>query len=893
MLGSPSAILDLTNAVIVLPDAASGGMLRTYGGVLAEQVRARTGLRWPIVNASMAAAAPVGIELAALSPAECDWSNPRREGFRISAATSAATTTRVLVTGADLRGTLFGVGRLLQLLNLTLTENYYTPRAGRAELDTSALGGIAGTLASWPDRPMRGIQVGYRPKTNSYDGLTAASFEAFALELALFGVNQVELIPHSFDDAPFSPHFSLPHAEMNVAMSAALAKYGLNVSLWFPACDPSADAALGGCATGDFSNATVMAAARADWAAVFSSMPRVDTLFLNAGDPGGQKPDALVAIAQAAKAVLREHHPQAQLWICPQDWLPADFARWIELAALPETAAWLDGVVYGPGMAVSLPAFKAAHGAGRYPVRLYPDITHSLSDQLPVPNWDPALALTNYREAVNARPLQHGRIAASQKPHADAGIGTYNEGHHDDVNKHVWAAVMWGCDGDGAEADCDHAALVRRWLASYCNLHFGSALAPLVLEGIYQLEQNWVGALLGGASPSRINATLATFRAVEAAMTPRDRWKWRLQQLLYRANFDAFVQVRAAAEAAGEGAALELVRAATAAQPAPSLANISAALDAAGAALDAADERAERDGAALWTELRVWAEALFQQLHQQFSVPLYGGEYTRRGNTLDTARLSLSDAPYLRNVFGKIRAMTDAGKARTALASLASWQTSAAGDFYDDLGEVGAKAAHYIVDSGVNGSQPQTGDQAVYSYPIVGCEAPIDQHYQPIADQSGSPPVLPDDKRRSQQNYIKSMCVLPPSWSPPPPAAMAAATAALVKSGKSKFPCPQTPIKLLYVGLPSGASYTLAATGLDESATFNVTANGALACSRGGKLDGGGALAYDSDDKVWSCAIPAAATAAGGDLTLAFESNCCAMELAEVWLRRVQNATHA
>jgi hypothetical protein len=48
-----------------------------------------------------------------------------------------------------------------------------------------------------------------RPKTNSYDGLTPALFEQYVVDLALFGANQVELIPHSFDDAPFSPHFAL------------------------------------------------------------------------------------------------------------------------------------------------------------------------------------------------------------------------------------------------------------------------------------------------------------------------------------------------------------------------------------------------------------------------------------------------------------------------------------------------------------------------------------------------------------------------------------------------------------------------------------------------------------------------------------------------------------
>ena len=44
----------------------------------------------------------------------------------------------------------------------------------------------------------------------------------------------------------------------------------------------------------------------------------MDTLFINAGDPGGQRPDALLRIAQDAREVLLEYHPHADVWICPQ-----------------------------------------------------------------------------------------------------------------------------------------------------------------------------------------------------------------------------------------------------------------------------------------------------------------------------------------------------------------------------------------------------------------------------------------------------------------------------------------------------------------------------------------------------------------------------------------------
>ena len=48
----------------------------------------------------------------------------------------------------------------------------------------------------------------------------------------IHSLNQVELIPHAFDDAPFSPHYALSHAEMNVQMAAIADELGLNVSLW-------------------------------------------------------------------------------------------------------------------------------------------------------------------------------------------------------------------------------------------------------------------------------------------------------------------------------------------------------------------------------------------------------------------------------------------------------------------------------------------------------------------------------------------------------------------------------------------------------------------------------------------------------------------------------------
>lgn len=56
-----------------------------------------------------------------------------------------------------------------------------------------------------------------------------------------------------------------------------------------------------------------------------------------------------------------------------------------------------------------------------------------------------------------------------------------------------------------------------------------------------------------------------------------------------------------------------------------------------------------------------------------FSVPIYGGEYTRRGNTLDTAKLPLSNAPFLRAQFAEIRTLNNKSAQIAALTTIVTW----------------------------------------------------------------------------------------------------------------------------------------------------------------------------------------------------------------------------
>eukprot|EP00041_Stephanoeca_diplocostata_P026366 m.709808 g.709808 ORF g.709808 m.709808 type:complete len:508 (-) comp22947_c0_seq1:982-2505(-) len=459
---------------------------------------------------------------------------------------------------------------------------------------------------------------------------------------------------------------------------------------------------------------------------------------------------------------------------------------------------------------------------------------------------------TEYRETINPRPTQELTIAASQKAYADAGVGSYNEGAHDDVNKHVWAAVFWGCD-DG-DTNCTMQNVVHQWLTEYSRLHFGSDLQDTMTAGIYGLEQNWIGPILENPS---INTTYALFKSVEQAMPVRLRWQWRLQQLLYRANFDKFLQVRATEQLRGEQQALETLRINTATDPIQ-------AMNGAAAVLDSADARSEALSAHLWTEMRVWAEALFQSIHEQFSVPIYGGEYTRRGNTLDTAKLPLSNAPFLRRRFAEIHDMQNKSAQIAALTVIVNWADPGPQGFYDDLGEVGARAVHYV-HRGTAPPHPQTGDQSLWPSPLVEVVSASDQYYQlppsgsigDVGKKSLDPPALPSDRPRSQLTYVDTQR------------------------------CPMTyplPIQLKYPALPANEAYTVSVTGLSSTTSIVLSANDIAIWN--------GPVNVTKDTDVWSFGIPGHITASGGDLELSFTAPTSGLRLYEVWLRMDDSLDH-
>src|SRR5207244_7356770 len=109
--------------------------------MLVEEVEKRSQIRWATAASAGSGPAIVLERSAPPGPAE---------GYRIH--TEAG---KVTITGNDARGVLFGIGRLLRALHM---------KPGSAILPEAL------NVTTTPKYSLRGHQLGYRPKTNSYDG---------------------------------------------------------------------------------------------------------------------------------------------------------------------------------------------------------------------------------------------------------------------------------------------------------------------------------------------------------------------------------------------------------------------------------------------------------------------------------------------------------------------------------------------------------------------------------------------------------------------------------------------------------------------------------------------------------------------------------------------------
>ncbi|MHC4497978.1 MAG: family 16 glycoside hydrolase [Planctomycetota bacterium] len=626
----PVADIDLSSARILIMNPDSR-ILTNAGDMLRDEIEQRTRIGLEVVTSGLRQGAEkivigVGDQVTKKYPLPAGLEMPdKADGFALWIDKNTPGATTICLAGVDERGALFAAGRLLRSLKMS---------RDKVGIDDGV------KIATAPKCSPRGHQLGYRPKTNSYDGWTVEMWEQYYRDMIAFGMNAVELIPPKSDDAPDSPHFPKPKLEMMVEMSRLAASYGLDVWIWYPTRD------------GDYSKPANVKKGLERAKRVFSSLPRVDAVFVPGGDPGSTPPEILMPFLEKLKVVLNRHHPRAQMWVSPQEFDEKgdDYeGQWMKtfLDTLQnDRPDWLDGVVFGPGfITTTLPMLREAV-PDRYPIRRYPDITHTMKCQYKLAGWDEAYRNTLGRETINPRPRGYAKIFRDLQRYS-IGFISYSEGCNDDFNKVLWSCLGW-------DPDMKVEDIAKEYSRYFISGRFEDTFA----RGLFALEENWQGPLIDNVG---VYETLKLFQQMEKRALPGELLNWRFQQGLYRAYYDAYIKARLDFETSLEMQAKEVLKKAD-------RIGSSKALDEAEAILDKAEDAMVMPH---W-KVRVFelAGMLFQSVRMQLSVEKYQGIAVRRGANLDDIDSSLREEENLKDDIDRIRKLKSEQKRLEAIADV-------------------------------------------------------------------------------------------------------------------------------------------------------------------------------------------------------------------------------
>ncbi len=537
------------------------------------------------------------------------------------------------ISGADARGVLYGIGKLLRTAEML--ENKITI-TNNIDYSTS------------PEYVLRGHQFGYRNTANSWDSWTVEQFDQHFREQVIFGANSFENIP--LQDPDSSPHFKVNPQEMEVHLSNICKKYDVEYWVWSPAPH-------------DLTEKNAHQKGLDAQEEFFAASPRLDGLFVPGGDPGENHPSVLMPYLKDLSAILHKYHPDAGIWVSLQGFNKEKveyFFKYLE----DNDSDWLKGLIYGP----SSPPIDIERELlpKKYMHRSYPDITHTVRCSYPVERWDQAFALTLGREPCNPQPLYYAKIHNKDAIYTD-GFISYSDGSHDDVNKVLWSQLGWNSKSD-----------IRNIILEYSRFFFGSEVAEEATDGIFALEQNWVGPVLGNKV---IGETLTLWEKLELE-NPALSGNWRWQQLVMRAYYDAYVQDRLTYEKDLEVKAYEILAQAN-------TIGADKAMNEALALVQKADtEFVSQD---LKEKVFEYGEDLFQSVGAQTSVEKYKARGAERGAVLDFIDYPLNNRWWLEDEFKKIREFKTEEEKLAKLDFIRSYENPGEGSFYDNISSADAK----------------------------------------------------------------------------------------------------------------------------------------------------------------------------------------------------------
>jgi len=555
--------------------------------------------------------------------------NINEEGYKIAVFEDSQT---VLVVGHDPRGILYGIGKLLRKTEM---------RPGQILVPSDL------KIASSPTYPIRGHQLGYRPKTNSYDAWSPEMFDSYIRDLAIFGANSIEIMPPRTDDDFTSVHMKIPAIEMIEHQSEICDSYGMDVWMWYPNMGK------------DYTNPEVLKEEIAERHKVFKAVPRLDALFVPGGDPGDVEPDLLFDWLNQVADVLHKYHPNAKIWVSPQVFRPTK--EWFDsfYGHVNKEYPWFGGVVFGPWVKTPIQKIRKIIKPN-IPIRRYPDITHSLSSQYPIPGWDLAYAITLGRECINPRPTDEKLIHNALDEFGNGSI-SYSEGTNDDINKFIWSDQDWNPETEVIET-----------LRDYARYFIGPDYTESVAQGMIELERNIQGPLLTNTGVMR---TFHQWHELEKKAPQDVLSNYRFQMGLIRAYFDAYTYRRLVYETELEEMALEIL---SSAKERGSEATI---------------KEAKETYAKAWEQpvhpklnerCQALADSLFRSIGAQLTVERHSA-MDGRGNFIDNIDLPINNVMYTIDQLNLIEKVPNEKERLEKIEELLNRTNPGPGGFYDNF----------------------------------------------------------------------------------------------------------------------------------------------------------------------------------------------------------------
>ena len=632
--------LDLSKANILVSSTIKSPVHESAVDILVQEIGKRTSLQ-PAKRNDWSSKTVIALTLASDKNMDGvdfpvregdDFPEMKAEGFRLAHVENNGKDI-VWIIGADARGVLYGIGQLLRMAEM---------KKGRISIPSEI------DFASSPEYPIRGHQFGYRNTANSWDAWTVEQFDQHFREQVLFGANSFENIP--FQDGPPSVHMKVPREAMNIEMSKICDKYDADYWVWTPA-------------SFDLKDRKQRAEELLKHEAFYKACPRLDGVFFPGGDPGANHPSEVMPFLKELAQILKKYHPNAGMWISLQKFNKEKVSYFFSYLN-EKSPDWLTGVVYGP----SSPPIDLERRLlpSKYQHRFYPDITHTVRCQYPVPRWDQAFALTLGRECTNPMPLYYTNIFLRDGVYTD-GFISYSDGVHDDVNKVLWSRLGWDSKSD-----------VTHLITEYCRFFFGSDVAEQATEGIFALEQNWAGPIAGNET---IAKTLELWKKLEAE-NPQLSGDWRWQQLVMRAYYDAYIQQRDGYEKGLEEQAYGILA------TAKSIGAEKAMNEALDVLKKAQTEPVAQD---LKQKAVQYCDDLFRSVGLQTSVPKYNASGYERGAILDFIDHPLNNLWWLEDEFAKIRQMATEEQKLARLEFIRTYEHPGQGSFYDNISSSDAK----------------------------------------------------------------------------------------------------------------------------------------------------------------------------------------------------------